>query len=399
MQTAIPAVMVRGGTSKAIFLHEEDIPPPGELRDRVLKRLMGAPDPIHIDGMGGSRVVTSKIAIIRPSQRDDADIDYTFAQVGIDDDHINYTGNCGNISSAVGPFAIDECIIKKPFRQGKSADDRLKAREVRIWQTGTQKLLISHVPVDEKSGMALHGGDFEIAGVPGSGAPILMDFRKTVGSSQGRGILPTNNAIDKILLAGETCEITICDVGNICVFVRAHNLKVSGRESANQLNDKKSFWPLVRELRGKAAKLVGMCQDWEKVDEQSPGLPMVVLVAPVLKTDKDKADITCRLLLNNKCHDSMAGTGATCAAACSQVPRSIVNQTLKSQQLRDGILRIQHPLGVMPYWVTAKDGGKYIMNEEADTDSFDILAFVRTSRRIMEGKVYVPSYIWDGKIA
>lgn len=397
MQTAIPAVLVRGGTSKAIFLHEEDIPPPGELRDRVLKRLMGAPDPTHIDGVGGSRIVTSKIAIIRPSAREDADIDYTFAQVGLDEDHINYGSNCGNISSAVAPFAIDECIIKKSFRPGKSADHRLKAREVRIWQTGTQKLLVAHVPVCEKSGMALHDGDFEVAGVPGTGAPILMDFRKTVGASQRRGILPTQQPIDRVSVSGKMCDITVCDVGNICVFVRAEDLDVSGSEAADHLNDDKAFWHRVREVRGRAAKLLGMCQNWERVDDESPGLPMVVMVAPVLNKDEHRADVTLRLLLNNRCHDSMAGTGATCTAACSQVSGTIVSQALR-KEIQGGVLRIQHPLGVMPFWVTPKDGGKYLLDNDAEVDAFDILAFVRTSRRIMEGRVYVPSHIWDGKL-
>lgn len=140
-----------------------------------------------------------------------------------------------------------------------------------------------------------------------------------------------------------------------------------------------------------------MCRDWEKVNEQSSGPPMVVLVASVLKEDEAKAHVTMRLLLNNRCHDSMAGTGATCAAACSQIPGSVVRQALRQSKLKSDILRMQHPLGVTLYWVAAKDGGKYILDEEAEVDRFSILAFVRTSRRIMEGEVYIPDYIWDEK--
>lgn len=176
-QTSIPGVYLRGGSSKALFLKEHDIPLPGLLRDAVLKRLMGTPDPIQIDGMGGTRVVTSKIAIIKTSDREDADVEYTFAQVGIGEDTIRYSSNCGNISSGVGPFAIDECLIKKAFRKGITTDPKILAREVRIWQTGTKKLLIAHVPVDENTGKAVSKGDFAIAAVPGTGAPILMDFR------------------------------------------------------------------------------------------------------------------------------------------------------------------------------------------------------------------------------
>ena len=176
-QSAIPCVYARGGSSKALFLKKDDIPPPGSLRDDVLLRLIGSPDPIQIDGMGGSRIVTSKIAIISTSRREDADVDYEFAQCGVEARSIGYEGNCGNISSGVGPFAIDESLITKPFRQGISPAKGMLTREVRIWQTGTKKLLVSHVPIDEKTGKSISKGDFSIAAVPGAGAPVLMDFR------------------------------------------------------------------------------------------------------------------------------------------------------------------------------------------------------------------------------
>jgi 2-methylaconitate cis-trans-isomerase PrpF len=176
-QNGIKCVYARGGSSKALFLIRDDIPPPGSLRDKVLLRLVGSPDPIQIDGMGGSRIVTSKIAIISTSQREDADVDYEFAQCGVDVASIGYNGNCGNISSGVGPFAIDEGLIAKPFRQGVSPAPGILTREVRIWQTGTKKLLVAHVPIDERTGKSISKGEFEIAAVPGTGAPILMDFR------------------------------------------------------------------------------------------------------------------------------------------------------------------------------------------------------------------------------
>lgn len=176
-QTPIRTVYARGGSSKALFLRRDDIPPPGPLRDDVLLRLIGSPDPLQIDGMGGTRIVTSKIAIINTSEREDADIDYEFAQCGVEVRGIRYSANCGNISSGVGPFAIDEELITKPFRQGVSPTEGALTREVRIWQVGTKKLLVAHVPIDEKSGKSVSRGTFEIAAVPGTGAPILMDFR------------------------------------------------------------------------------------------------------------------------------------------------------------------------------------------------------------------------------
>jgi 2-methylaconitate cis-trans-isomerase PrpF len=174
-QQTIGATYYRGGSSKAIFLLEDDIPPPGELRDALLKRLIGSPDPLQIDGMGGSRVVTSKVAIIKKTSREDADVDYTFAQVGITTDTIGYGGNCGNISSAVGPFAIEAGLIHK-FRPGVPTLGHENTQEVRIFVTGTKSILVAHVPVDRQTGKVVEDGDFAIAGVPGTGAPILMDY-------------------------------------------------------------------------------------------------------------------------------------------------------------------------------------------------------------------------------
>jgi 2-methylaconitate cis-trans-isomerase PrpF len=172
----VPVTYIRGGTSKALFFHEKDVPAAGPNRDRFLKRIMGSPDPLQIDGMGGSHLVTSKISLIKASEREDADVDYTFCQIGIDADTISYDGNCGNISAGVGPWAIDEGLVKG-FRRGVSVDSSVPTREIRIFNTGTKKILISHVPIDEFSGKSVEDGNFSIDGCPGSGAAILMDYR------------------------------------------------------------------------------------------------------------------------------------------------------------------------------------------------------------------------------
>ena len=174
MTLTIPAVYYRGGSSKAVFFHEDDIPKAGFSRDILIKRLMGTPDLIQVDGMGGSRIITSKVAIVRRSDRCDADVDYTFAQVGIVDDTVGYDGNCGNISAAVGPFALTEGLVKEN-RRGASIAKGLTTRMVRIYSTGTGKVLVSHVPVDAHTGEVIESGNYAIAAVPGTGAPILMD--------------------------------------------------------------------------------------------------------------------------------------------------------------------------------------------------------------------------------
>lgn len=179
----VPAVYMRGGTSKALFFHEKDIPAHGLERDRFLMRIMGSPDEMQIDGMGGTYPVTSKVAIIRPSQREDADVDFIFAQVSVNERFVDYDAGCGNISSGVGPFAINEGLLKKQ-RLGSAAEG-YTTQEVRIYQPlSTKKVLVAHVPIDA-NGRFIEKGKHSIAGCPGSGSPILMDYRYVGRSYDG----------------------------------------------------------------------------------------------------------------------------------------------------------------------------------------------------------------------
>lgn len=201
-QCGLPVAYYRGGTSKALFFHENVLPSPGTERDKVLKRVMGSPDPLQIDGMGGAKAVTSKIAIIKKSTRDDADIDYTFVQVGIKEDTISYEGNCGNISAAVGPFAIDEGLVS--HRPGISINTTLQSQEVRIYNTGTKKVIVSHVPIDD-NGAFVHSGNEKISGVPGTGSPILMDYRHVSSFIRFWPYTAQPN-LHKIRLLGPLCQ-------------------------------------------------------------------------------------------------------------------------------------------------------------------------------------------------
>ena len=195
MTQTVQAAYYRGGSSKALFFRENDIPPEGPTRDAFLKRIMGTPDPIQIDGMGGSKIITSKIAIIKASSRPDADVDYAFCQVSITEDSIGYGGNCGNISAAVGPFAITEGLVKGN-RAGVSIVEGQETQEVRIFNTGSGKVLVSHVPVD-KSGAVVEPGSFSIAAVPGTGAPILMDYSEVCPSNAITSLNNTDNETDR----------------------------------------------------------------------------------------------------------------------------------------------------------------------------------------------------------
>lgn len=398
-QISIPATLMRGGSSKAIFLHASDVPQPGPRRDALLKRIMGTPDPLQIDGLGGTKAVTSKMAIMAPSTRPDADVDYTFVQVAVADDEVQYSLNCGNISAAVGPWSVDEGLVEG-FREGRvpptdtgpaiRTTAQPRYQEIRIYNTGTDKIMIAHVPVNAK-GRSVSKGDFKIAAVPGSGAPIMLDYRETIGAARNLGLLPTGNITDEVRMSdGRRVRFTICDVGNICVFAAADDFAISGHESAAELTGNKALVEDLKEFRGRAAAVVGMCRDWDKVDEQSPFLPMPVLVAkPPAK--HPEAHVSGRLFLDNMCHESMAGTGSVCFAACSRIQGSVVADIVGENAAKEGMFNISHPLGVMPVAVEVeheRDGG---------VPKFLTLSFIRTARRLMDGRVYVPREIVESE--
>jgi 2-methylaconitate isomerase len=376
-QTTVPCVIMRGGTSKGLYFHAGDLPPEGEERDRVLKRLMGSPDILQIDGLGGSRPVTSKVAIIAASDRDDADVDYTFGQVDIERDLIGYVGNCGNISAGVGPFAVDEKLVEatQPYTT------------VRIYNTNTGKVLCAKVPVRE--GKAQVTGDCVIAGVPGSGAAIVMDYSGTVGAVSGR-LLPTGRLVDQITLEdGRRLNATLCDVANPCVFIAAADLGLTGDELPDELSADAALMTTIGEIQSKTGQMYGLWPNWQ--DVSMPGFPLVVLVAPPaaytdaagVKHEEPSMDLRARLLFVNRCHDSMAGTGATCLAAATRIPGSVARRALADNDA-SSTLRIGHPLGVMEVLVSVDP------DSQPDDIRFSTLGFARTARRLMAGQAYLP---------
>lgn len=376
-QVSVRCVLMRGGTSKALFFQEADIPPPGPARDRFLKRAMGTPDVLQIDGMGGSRLVTSKIAIIKKSGRSDADVDYTFAQADVERDRIGYDANCGNISSAVAPFAVDEGLV--------AAIEPLTT--VRIHNTNTGTLLVSKVQV--KNGKARVLGDCAIAGVPGTGAEILMDYTDTLGAKTGK-LLPTGQPVDTITLEdGHRIEVSIVDAATPCVFIAANSLGLTGSELPSEISADRALIETIGEIQSKAGARIGLYKHWK--DMHLPGLPLAVMVAPpadYADTNRETVkaadcDLRARLVFLGKCHDSMAGTGSMCAAAASRVPGTLVN-TAVGERAGTDTLRIGHPLGVMTVKVVARAG------DTPGSTRFDALGLQRTARRLMDGMVYVP---------
>lgn len=376
-QQELRCVLMRGGTSKALFFHEADVPSPGPARDRLLKRAMGTPDVLQIDGMGGSRLVTSKVAIIQRSTHPGADVDYTFAQVDVDRDTVGYDANCGNISSAVAPFAIDEGLVE--------ATEPLTT--VRIHNTNTGTMLVAKVQV--RGGKARVAGDCAIAGVPGTGAEILMDYTDTIGAKTGR-LLPTGEVVETVLLEdGRRIEVSVVDAATPCVFIAAESLGLSGSELPPDISADRALIETLGEIQGKAGERIGLYAHWR--DVHLPGLPLAVIVAPPADyVDVNHAavqagdcDLRARLVFLGKCHDSMAGTGSMCTAAASRVPGTLVHRAVGTRAATN-TLRIGHPLGVMEVKVVARAGAS-----PAQT-TFSALGLTRTARRLMAGTVYVP---------
>ncbi|RYF33982.1 MAG: hypothetical protein EOO26_06150 [Comamonadaceae bacterium] len=376
-QIEVRCVLMRGGTSKALFFHEADVPPHGASRDRLLKRAMGTPDVLQIDGIGGSRLVTSKIAIIKKSEREEADVDYTFAQADVDRDLIGYDANCGNISSAVAPFAIDEGLVTVTE----------PVTTVRIHNTNTGTMLVSKVQV--KGGKARVLGACAIAGVPGTGAEILMDYTDTIGAKTGK-LLPTGRSVDTVTMEdGRRIEVSVVDAATPCVFIAAHSLGLTGSELPPEISADRALIETIGEIQSKAGEQIGLYEHWR--DVHLPGLPLAVIVAePADYTDTNRdavratdCDLRARLVFLGKCHDSMAGTGSMCTAAASRVPGTVVHAAVGARAVTES-LRIGHPLGVMEVKVVARAGA------EPAATRFDALGLTRTARRLMAGAVYVP---------
>lgn len=381
---SIPCAIIRGGTSKGVFLHANRLPGGGIPRDKIVQAIFGSPDLRQIDGLGGADPLTSKLAIVGPSSRPDADVDYTFAQVGIGEDIVDYGGNCGNISAGVGPFAIDEGIVEavEPVTR------------VRIWQTNTQKMLVAEVPV--KNGLARAEGDFAIDGVPGTGARITLDFSDTVGSTTGR-LLPTGNARDVVETEDGEFEVSVVDAGIPVVFVAAKSLGLRGNETAAEIDADKKLLGSIEAIRGAAAVRVGMAATPEEATRKSPYSPFIAIVsrpADYRRADgttvgAGEVDIVSRLLFMQRMHKTYPGTGSVATGAAVRIAGSLAHAALDRRADASTPVRIGHPAGVMVVESEVARPGP--------VPEFGKLAFYRTARRIMDGRVYVKKSVFRGE--
>ena len=375
-RTSFPCTIMRGGTSKGIFLMEKDLPEDPEVRNRIILAVFGSPDMRQIDGLGGADSLTSKLAIIGPAKRPDYDIDYNFGAVGIDKAFVDYSANCGNISSAVGPFAVDKGLVKaaEPFTI------------VRIFNANTKKMILSKVPV--KNGKVVWEGDYAIDGCPGTAARIELSFMDPGGATTGR-LLPTGNVADDLKLdTGEHYQVTIVDAGNPTAFVRAQELKLRGNELPAEFDKDMATRAKLEAIRNKVGEMMGI--------PVSPSIPKIAFIAPPQdfttmtgkKVGKDSVSMLARLMAMGKMHKIFAITAGIPAAIGAVLPNSVVNRVVAGgRPVPAGQeIVIGHPSGMMDVKVDLriKKGRPFIVS----------CTVGRTARKIMDGKVYVPASVY-----
>ena len=377
-QMKYPAVFMRGGTSRAIVFHAKDLPDDRAERDAIFQKALGSPDPNgrQLDGLGGGISSLSKIAVVAPSSRADADVDFTFAQVGVTDETVDYVGTCGNISSAVGPFAVDEGLVR--------ADEGTAA--VRIFNTNTGKTYHARFPVEE--GAAGVSGEFELPGVSGAGARITLEFMDPGGAATGR-LLPSGKAVDTFEIEGiGRVEASMVDATNPMVFVRAADLGLTGGEGPGLIDAQVEVMVNLEQIRAEAAVRMGLARDRREASESVQAVPKVVLVAPPLEyidlkgeiIAADDCDIAARIVSMGKTHRAFALTGAMCLAVAARIPGTIVHEAARGAE---GDIQLGHPSGVQTI--------NAVVAATPEGPVAEKVIVYRTARRLMEGMVCVPA--------
>jgi 2-methylaconitate cis-trans-isomerase PrpF len=324
-------------------------------------------------------MLTSKVAIIGPSTRRDCDVDYLFGQVHILKPMIDYGLNCGNISSAVGPFAIDEGLV----------DAVEPVTIVRIHQVNTRTVIVAEVPVRGKK--AEVEGDYAIDGVPGTGARINLDFSGSAGGITG-SFLPTGNVVDALRVDGEgDFEVSMVDAANPTVFIRASDVGLEGTETPQQIDSAPALIARVEKIRGHAAVAMGLVDEWDRAVDECPNVPFAALCAPATsyaswttgqRVDSESIDICVRLMAMERVHQAYPVSGTICTVAASMIPGTIVNQIAKPEIVDRGELRVGHPAGIIAAEGRVdKEGESYVLKRAA---------VGRTARCLMKGYAFIP---------
>jgi 4-oxalomesaconate tautomerase len=361
-QTAIPTTFMRGGTSRGPYFLATDLPSDTALRDKVLLAVIGSPDVRQIDGLGGADPLTSKVAIVSKSTRPGVDIDYLFAQVLIDKPSVDVSPNCGNMLAGVGPFAIERGLV--PARDPHT--------KVSIYMVNTGNLAVA--TVETPGGVVRYDGNTSIAGVPGTAAAIPIDFLDTAGSVC-ESMLPTGKARDRV----EGIDVTCIDNGMPVVVIPASSLDKTGYESPQELENDPVFRKRLEAMRWSAGELMGLGNVREKV------VPKMSLIAP----PRAGGHVCTRTFLPHKCHTAIGVLGAVSVATACVLPGSVAEGIAKPASGSPLILSVEHPTGEFTVTLEVSGSGSDFKVTRS--------GILRTARALMEGHVFVPRAVWEGK--
>ncbi|HCM0712100.1 TPA: 2-methylaconitate cis-trans isomerase PrpF [Vibrio parahaemolyticus] len=388
-QIKVPATYMRGGTSKGVFFNLEDLPTEaqvaGEARDKLLLRVIGSPDPYakQIDGMGGATSSTSKTVIVSRSSRDDHDVDYLFGQVSIDKPFVDWSGNCGNLSAAIGPFAIHAGLIQQ---------DRIPENgivTVRVWQVNICKTILVHVPI--VNGFVQETGEFELDGVTFPAAEIQVDF---VDPADGEGsMFPTGNLVDDLVVPDVgTFNATFINAGIPTIFIDAESIGYQGTELQDQINNDDAALAMFESIRAHGALKMGLISELEEAQTRQH-TPKVAFVSKPKsyqsssgkEVNESEIDVLVRALSMGKLHHAMMGTAAVAIASAACVPGTLVNLAAGGGEKES--VTFGHPSG------TLKVGAKAKQTEQGWVVQKAIMS--RSARILMEGFVRVPSDVFE----
>ncbi|EIS4856968.1 2-methylaconitate cis-trans isomerase PrpF [Vibrio parahaemolyticus] len=388
-QIKVPATYMRGGTSKGVFFNLEDLPSEaqvaGEARDKLLLRVIGSPDPYgkQIDGMGGATSSTSKTVIVSRSSRDDHDVDYLFGQVSIDKPFVDWSGNCGNLSAAVGPFAIHAGLIP----QERIPENGIVT--VRVWQVNISKTILVHVPI--VNGFVQETGEFELDGVMFPAAEIQVDF---VDPADGEGsMFPTGNLVDDLVVPDVgTFNATFINAGIPTIFIDAESIGYQGTELQDQINNDDAALAMFESIRAHGALKMGLISELEEAQTRQH-TPKIAFVSKPKNyqsssgkaVNESEIDVLVRALSMGKLHHAMMGTAAVAIASAACVPGTLVNLAAGGGEKES--VTFGHPSG------TLKVGAKAKQTEQGWVVQKAIMS--RSARILMEGFVRVPSDVFE----
>ena len=361
MQTGIPFIFMRGGSSRGPYFNQADLPQDRDELTEVLLAAVGSGHPLNIDGIGGGNAVTTKVAMLSKSNDEWADIDYFFAQVSVEDRLVDYKPTCGNIMTAVGPAALEMGLM--PVCDGVT--------EVKIRAVNTGARVVARVQI--RDGVVVYGGDASIDGVPGTAAPVELNFMDVAGSSTG-AFLPTGNLRDEF----EGIEVTCMDVAMPMVIARAADFGLKGTESREELDANKDFFETMEAVRLAAGLKMGLGDCTKSVT------PKFGLLSP----SKHDGAIVTRYFMPWSTHPTMAVTGSQCMASCALTPGTIADGMLALPNERPAKVTLHHPMGTMEVMVDFDLNDGVFQHKSA--------GMVRTARKLAEGTLFVPAHIWSG---